>query len=114
MVCGAQKYAVHVQVDPNKLATKQLGINDVDAAIQSWNVNIPTGTLYGPQRAFNIQANGQLMNANAFRPGISLSISSTGQPKVGAAVDSLVGQPLQMPADCKIVNGQPYKQHATR
>ncbi|PYT19918.1 MAG: acriflavine resistance protein B [Acidobacteria bacterium] len=70
MVFGAQKYAVHVQVDPNKLATKQLGINDVDAAIQSWNVNIPTGTLYGPQRAFNIQANGQLMNANAFRPAV--------------------------------------------
>jgi HAE1 family hydrophobic/amphiphilic exporter-1 len=70
MVFGAQKYAVHIQVDPNKLAAKNIGINEVDSAIQSWNVNIPTGTLYGPHQAFNIQANGQLMNAKQYRPAV--------------------------------------------
>jgi HAE1 family hydrophobic/amphiphilic exporter-1 len=67
-VMGAQKYAVRVQVDPDKLAAKQIGINEVDAALQNWNVNLPTGTLYGPQRAYNVQATGQLMNAAEFRP----------------------------------------------
>src|SRR4051794_30928019 len=43
-VMGAQKYAVHVQVDPNKLAARQVGINEVASAIQNWNVNLPTGT----------------------------------------------------------------------
>jgi len=70
MVFGAQKYAVHIQVDPSKLAAKRIGINEVDSAIQSWNVNIPTGTLYGPHQAFNIQANGQLMNAKQYRPAV--------------------------------------------
>ena len=70
MVFGAQKYAVHVQVDPNKLTAKSIGINEVDSAIQSWNVNVPTGTLYGPHQAFNIQANGQLMNARQYRPAV--------------------------------------------
>ncbi len=67
-VNGAQKYAVRVQVDPNKLNTKMIGINDIDDALRSWNVNIPTGTLYGPHQAYNLQATGQLMNAEAFKP----------------------------------------------
>jgi HAE1 family hydrophobic/amphiphilic exporter-1 len=67
-VMGSTKYAVRVQVDPNKLAAKQIGINEVDSALRRWNVNLPTGTLYGPHQAYNIKASGQLMNAEAFRP----------------------------------------------
>jgi HAE1 family hydrophobic/amphiphilic exporter-1 len=67
-VMGAQKYAVHVQVDPNKLAARKVGINEVAAAIQNWNVNLPTGTLFGPHKAYSVQSNGQLMNAAAYRP----------------------------------------------
>jgi HAE1 family hydrophobic/amphiphilic exporter-1 len=37
-------------------------------AIQGGNVNLPTGILYGPQRAFTIQATGQLNDASAYRP----------------------------------------------
>ena len=39
---GSQKYAVHVQVDPNKLAARQIGINEVEASLRAWNVNTPT------------------------------------------------------------------------
>lgn len=67
-VMGAQKYAVHVQVDPRKLATRRIGIDEVASAIQGWNSNLPTGTLYGPHTAYNVEANGQLMNATDFRP----------------------------------------------
>jgi hydrophobic/amphiphilic exporter-1 (mainly G- bacteria), HAE1 family len=68
MVYGSQKYAVRVQVDPDKLAARQLALNEVDSALQGWNVNLPAGTLYGPRQAFNIQATGQLMRAAAYRP----------------------------------------------
>src|SRR5438477_9545215 len=47
-VFGSAKYAVRVQVDPNILASRQIGLNEIDAALKNWNVNIPTGTLYGP------------------------------------------------------------------
>src|SRR5579883_315575 len=67
-VLGAQKYAVHVQVDPHLLASHQVGINEVETALQSWNVNLPTGTIIGPQRAFTLQASGQLMSAAQYRP----------------------------------------------
>jgi HAE1 family hydrophobic/amphiphilic exporter-1 len=67
-VWGSQKYAVRVQVDPNKLAAYRLGVNDVQNAIQSWNSNMPTGTLNGSDQAFNIQTSGQLSNAAGYRP----------------------------------------------
>ncbi len=68
LVSGAQKYAVHVQVDPNKLAARQIGINEVAQSVQDWNVNIPTGTLFGPHQSYNVLSTGQLMNAASYRP----------------------------------------------
>jgi hydrophobic/amphiphilic exporter-1 (mainly G- bacteria), HAE1 family len=67
-VQGASKYAVRVQIDPDKLHAQKIGINEVDQALQNWNVNIPTGQLFGPTSTYNIKAAGQLMNAAAFKP----------------------------------------------
>jgi len=69
-VNGQQKYAVRVQVDPDKLRAQQIGLNEIDQALQNWNVNIPTGQLFGPLSTYNIRAAGQLPNAEAFRPVI--------------------------------------------
>ena len=67
-VQGAQKYAVRVQVDPQKLQAEKVGLNEVNQALQNWNVNLPTGQLFGADETYNIQAGGQLMNAEAFKP----------------------------------------------
>ncbi len=67
-VQGASKYAVRVQLDPDKLHAQHIGLNEIDAALQNWNVNLPTGQLFGPTSTYNIKAAGQLMNAAAFRP----------------------------------------------
>jgi len=67
-VIGAQKYAVRVQVDPRALASRGVGIDEVSRAIQAGNVNLPTGTLFGMHKSFTVEANGQLMNADAYGP----------------------------------------------
>jgi HAE1 family hydrophobic/amphiphilic exporter-1 len=67
-VFGSAKYAVRVQVDPNKLAAHQIGLDEVNTAINNWNINLPTGTLYGKSTAYNVVANGQLMKAWQYRP----------------------------------------------
>ncbi|MGB0036248.1 MAG: efflux RND transporter permease subunit, partial [Candidatus Acidiferrales bacterium] len=67
-VYGSQKYAVRIQLDPQALATRQIGIDEVNAAVQSANVNLPTGTLYGEHRSFTVQANGQLTRASLYAP----------------------------------------------
>ena len=69
-VHGSQKYAVRVQLDPQKLANRKIGLDEVSAALANWNVNIPTGGLQGDRQAFTIQASGQLYNAEAFKPMI--------------------------------------------
>jgi HAE1 family hydrophobic/amphiphilic exporter-1 len=69
-VLGSQKYAMHAQLDPHALAARQIGINEVEDALKNWNVNTPTGTIAGPHKAFTLQASGQLMNAEQYKPMI--------------------------------------------
>jgi hydrophobic/amphiphilic exporter-1 (mainly G- bacteria), HAE1 family len=66
-VFGGQKYAVRVQLDPTSLANRGIGIDEVASAIASQNVSMPTGTLWGLNKASTIKANGQLQNAQQFR-----------------------------------------------
>jgi HAE1 family hydrophobic/amphiphilic exporter-1 len=89
-VLGSQKYAVHAQLDPHALASRQIGINEVEAALRAWNVNVPTGTIVGPHKAFTLQATGQLMNAEqyrnmivAYRNGAPVRLSELGTIKDG-------------------------------
>jgi hydrophobic/amphiphilic exporter-1 (mainly G- bacteria), HAE1 family len=67
LVYGAQKYAVRIQLDPAQLASRNLGLEDIKAAVANQNVNLPTGVLWGPKLALTVQATGQLQSANAFR-----------------------------------------------
>ncbi|MGH9824595.1 MAG: efflux RND transporter permease subunit, partial [Blastocatellia bacterium] len=67
-VFGSQKYAVQVRLDPNALASRGIGIDEVEQAVANGNVNLPTGTLYGQHQAYTVQATGQLYNAQSYRP----------------------------------------------
>jgi len=66
-VLGSEKFAVHVQVDPHALAARRIGINEIETALKNWNVNVPTGTIVGPHKAFTLQTTGQLMNAEQYK-----------------------------------------------
>jgi HAE1 family hydrophobic/amphiphilic exporter-1 len=67
-VYGAQTYAVRVQVDPDALASRGIGIDEVQQAIAQGNVNLPTGTLDGQHQSFTVEASGQLLRAADYRP----------------------------------------------
>jgi len=67
-VYGAAKYAVRIQLDPKALATRAIGIDEVAEGVAAGNVNLPTGILWGPHRAYTVQANGQLRSAAEFGP----------------------------------------------
>jgi HAE1 family hydrophobic/amphiphilic exporter-1 len=66
-VFGSQKYAVRVGLDPQQLAARRIGLDEVEQALGSWNVNLPTGGLQGKSQSFTIQVGGQLYNAAQFR-----------------------------------------------
>jgi HAE1 family hydrophobic/amphiphilic exporter-1 len=90
-VFGQQKYAVRVQVDPSVLAARGVSINEVQQAVANANVNQPTGTLYGKDRMFAVQATGQLYDAKAFQSVIVTY--RNGNPvrlgEVGRVIDSV-------------------------
>ena len=65
-VFGSQKFAVRVDVDPQQLASRMIGIDQVAQAIAAANVNRPTGTLYGPDRNYVIETSGQLLQADGY------------------------------------------------
>ena len=83
-VYGAQKYAVRVKVDPRALATRDIGIDDVSRAVQGANVNLPTGILWGPDRSYTIQADGQLTTAARYRPVVGAYRNGKPVPPPGA------------------------------
>ncbi|MFN2572551.1 MAG: efflux RND transporter permease subunit [Gemmatimonadales bacterium] len=66
-VFGSAKYAVRIQVDPKKLAARGIGLDEVTAAVSAGNPNLPTGTLWGPQRAYTVLADGSISSAPEFR-----------------------------------------------
>src|SRR5690349_6122563 len=65
-VFGAQKWAIHAQLDPGLLAAHRIGIDEVEQALSQHNVNLPVGTLWGPEQAMTLKASGQLYTASAF------------------------------------------------
>src|SRR5258708_11599517 len=64
-VFGSQKYAVRIDLDPRELASRGIGIDQVAAARNNANSNVPTGTIYG-EKTFVVQTNGQLMRAAGY------------------------------------------------
>jgi len=67
-VFGSQKYAVRIQLDPNQLAARGIGMDQVEQAISDANANLPTGTLEGANKTLRVAANGQLEDADSYRP----------------------------------------------
>ena len=95
-VFGQQKYAVRVQLDPKAMASRGVGINEVQQAVSQANQNLATGTLHGKDRLFAIQSTGQLFNAAAFD---SVIVSyRNGSPirlrEIGSAVDGVQNNKL--------------------
>jgi HAE1 family hydrophobic/amphiphilic exporter-1 len=90
-VFGSQIYAVRVQVDPNEMAARGIGIDQVATALANTNVNHATGTLNGPSQASVIHTQGQLEDAASYNKQIIAY--KNGAPvrvgDIGKAVDSV-------------------------
>jgi len=86
---GQQKPAVRVQIDPTKLASLGLQLEDVATVITAATVDAPKGSINGPQRSMTIYDNDQLLKAApwndvvvAYKNGAPIRIRD-----IGVAVD---------------------------
>ncbi len=85
------KSAVRVQVDPDKLASFKIGLNEVSDVLKSGTVTIPGGCLMGSERSYSIQPQGQLFKGKEYEELIIKYVD--GAPvrikDVGRAIDSV-------------------------
>ncbi len=66
-IFGAQTYAVRVEVDPNKLQARNLGVGTITDAIASANSQAPVGSMQNKNQQLTINADTQRTNAEEFR-----------------------------------------------
>lgn len=65
-VMGSQKKAFRIKIDPDAMAAKGIGLNEVVDAIKQNNVNMPGGSLDGDYQNITMDSNGQLVSAEAY------------------------------------------------
>ena len=65
-VNGQQKPSVRIQVDPEKIRTLGLSLEDIRGVVATMTVNQPTGTIDGERQAMNVYTNDQLLKAEAW------------------------------------------------
>ena len=118
-IMGERKPAIRVQVDPGKLASLGLTMDDVRGVIASATVNTPKGSLNGPQQSLSIYANDQILKAEpyndiilAYRNGAPVRIRDVGravegpeQARSAALVDNQrgVGLMIRKQADANVI-----------
>jgi len=89
-VHGQQKPAVRIQVDPARLATLGLSLEDIRGVIATTSVNQPKGTVDGAHQSFTVYTNDQLLSAEpwndmvlAYRNGAPVRVRD-----IGVAIDA--------------------------
>ena len=63
---GQQKPAIRVQVDPQALANRGIGLEDVRNVLSQANVDLPKGTLNSPRQTYTLNTNDQLIKPEAY------------------------------------------------
>jgi hydrophobic/amphiphilic exporter-1 (mainly G- bacteria), HAE1 family len=98
VVGGQQKPAVRVQVDPAKLASLGIQLEDVANVITTATVDAPKGSIMGPSRNFAIYDNDQLLKADpwndiviAYKNGAAVRIRDIGRAVEGPENAQLAG-----------------------
>jgi hydrophobe/amphiphile efflux-1 (HAE1) family protein len=90
-IFGQQTYAAHVQINPESLASRGLGFEDVRNALVATTLDRPKGTLEGAHQTYTLDSNDQLFDAAAYdnviiayRNGAPVRVKD-----VGRALDSV-------------------------
>jgi multidrug efflux pump len=95
---GQQKPSVRVQVDPQALANRGIGLEDVRTVLGEANVDQPKGTLNGPSIAYTLNTNDVLIKPElyndlviAYRNGSPVRIRDVGHAISGPENNLLAG-----------------------
>ncbi len=111
---GGQRPAVRVRADIRKLAAYGLNIDDLRTTLGNANINTPKGNFDGAMRAYTVNANDQIRNADdyrslviAYKNGSPVRLSDVGDVIDGAQNDKLGAWMNETPAIILNIQRQP-------
>ncbi|WP_447599392.1 efflux RND transporter permease subunit [Nitrospira sp. Nam80] len=91
---GQRRYAMRIWLDPDRLASRVLTVQDVEDAVRTQNVSIPGGRLESAEREFSVRMSGGLVKAEqfnqlilAYRGGYPIRLQDVGSAEIGAEDD---------------------------
>jgi hydrophobe/amphiphile efflux-1 (HAE1) family protein len=103
-IIGDQKPSIRVQVDPAKLASIGLTLEEVRAKLVSATSNAAKGTIFTPKVGYTISTNDQITQAEPFndviltyRDGAALRVRDVGQAVLEATSRYVAGYPNNKP-----------------
>src|SRR3954447_4658714 len=67
-ISGGQKPAVRIRVNPTRLASLGLNLDDIRTVVAAANVNQAKGSFDGKRQSYTIGANDQLLTPDQYRP----------------------------------------------
>jgi multidrug efflux pump len=102
---GSRRYAMRVWLDADRLAARQLTVQEVEAALRSQNVAIPSGRIESDRTEFSVRTRGELQTSDqfnqlilAYRDGHPTRLEDVGHAELGAEDDRMFtrfnGQPI--------------------
>jgi multidrug efflux pump len=66
MIGGAKEYSMRLWLDPVKMASRKVTVLDVEKALRSENVEVPSGRIEGLQREFSVRTLGEMKTPEQF------------------------------------------------
>lgn len=94
-VWGADRYAMRIWLDPSKMASVNVTVNDVKQALKSGNLDVPAGEIQSSARYYTINANTRLKDISAFQnlivrksQGRTIRLKDIATVKLGSARSS--------------------------
>jgi hydrophobe/amphiphile efflux-1 (HAE1) family protein len=111
---GQQKPAIRVQVDPQALANRGIGLEDVRNVLMQANVDLAKGTLNSPRQTYTLNTNDQLIKPDAYaelivayRNGTPVRVKDIGRVIEGPENDLVAGWYDKTPAIILAIQRQP-------
>jgi multidrug efflux pump len=113
-ISGGQKPAVRVQVNPTALSARGIDLEELRTALQQTSLNQAKGNFDGPQQAYQINGNDQLLTSQdyrstvvAYRNGAPVLLSDVATVVDGAENEKLAAWMNRVPAVILNVQRQP-------
>lgn len=94
IIGGEREYAMRVWLDPQKMAARQVTVLDIEKALNTENVDIPSGRIESRLREFTVRTRGELDTPDEFNrlivkrvQGVPVYLRDIGHAAIGARDD---------------------------